>query len=53
MPKVFDLLKIPYPKSFELRPQCPKCSGYQGGKMKKITDLAIKFAKSHGIPVYK
>ncbi|HEV2498810.1 MAG TPA: hypothetical protein VGY31_04425 [Terriglobia bacterium] len=53
MPQVFKALGIPYPDTFELRPQCPKCSGFQGGKMKEIMTLAVSYAKRKGITVYK
>ncbi len=54
MEQVFKDLGLAYPKSFDLRPQCPRCSGHQGGKMKQIMDVATAYATENlGIVVYK
>ena len=53
MEPVFEQLEIPYPETFELLPQCPRCSGKQGGDMAKITRLARSFANRNGIVVYE
>ena len=55
MEQVFNDLGIPYPEDdeFLLRPQCPRCSGQQGGSLRRISALAIKFARIKSILVYK
>ena len=53
MEEVFRLLEIDYPKDFVLRPQCPRCSGAQGGSLRKIADMAQDYARHVGITVYK
>lgn len=39
-------------QDFELRPQCPRCSHEQGGKMKHVADWSKELAKKIGITVY-
>lgn len=46
MEELFAHLGLEYPKSWELRPQCPRCSGNQGGNMKKIRDEAIDYCRN-------
>jgi hypothetical protein len=41
------------PTQQELRPQCPRCSGNQGGKLSQISKKALAFAKAHSITFYK
>ncbi|WP_263381536.1 hypothetical protein [Granulicella arctica] len=41
------------PAQQELRPQCPRCSGNQGGKLKQIADYAQQYATQHNITFYK
>lgn len=41
------------PKQQELRPQCPRCSGNQGGKLSQISKLALAFAEANNITFYK
>lgn len=55
MPQVFKLLDIPLPdfNNLEVRPQCPRCSNRQGGKMSRISILARQYARDNGIVVYK
>lgn len=55
MLQVFKLLGLEnlIPEIYELRPQCPRCSGHQGGKMSQIATLAQEFAILLGIPVNK
>lgn len=54
MEEVFKDLGLAYPTSFDLRPQCPRCSGQQGGKMKQIMDVATAYATENlKIVVYK
>ena len=55
MPRVFQLLKIEAIDFTKLvvRPQCPRCSHRQGGKLRAIARLAIEVAKENNIPVYK
>ncbi len=54
MEGVFADLGFKYPTTFELRPQCPRCSGHQGGKMKQIMDVATEYARENlGMVVYK
>lgn len=55
MPQVFKLLKIDLPdfNNLEVRPQCPRCSGHQGGKVNRITILAKKYARDNNVVVYK
>lgn len=55
MDDVFKALKLIQhkPKQQELRPQCPRCSGNQGGKLSQISKLALAFAEVNGITFYK
>lgn len=54
MEMLFSHLGLPYPKSFDLRPQCAKCSGHQGGKMLKISIEAQEYCRTVlGITVNK
>lgn len=54
MESVFKDLGIDYPDTFDLRPQCPRCSGHQGGKMKQIMDVATAYATENlKMVVYK
>jgi hypothetical protein len=55
MKDVFEALGLgmDYPKHFELRPQCTKCSGHQGGKIASIMWDAVNFALQNGIMVMK
>jgi hypothetical protein len=55
MPQVMKELGISdlIPKQLELRPQCYRCSGNQGGKMSQISKLAQEYAAEVGIPVAK
>ena len=53
MEAVFKNLGLEYPDTFDLRPQCPRCSGHQGGKIKQIRDEAMKYATAQRLPVYK
>lgn len=54
MEVLFDHLGLPWPTKFELRPQCPRCSGNQGGNMRWIAEEAVAYARDVlGIPVYK
>lgn len=53
MQMVFELLGIEYPTEFELRPQCPRCSGDQGGSIRYIAERVQDYARLIGIPVYK
>lgn len=54
MEDLFGHLGLTYPTDFELRPQCPRCSGHQGGKMKAVADEAIAYCRDVlQIPVYK
>lgn len=41
------------PQQQELRPQCPRCSGNQGGKLSNISKVAKQFAKQNDIKFYK
>jgi hypothetical protein len=41
------------PAKQELRPQCPRCSGNQGGKLKQIATLAQDYATQNNITFYK
>jgi hypothetical protein len=41
------------PTQQELRPQCPRCSGNQGGKLKQIADYAQQYAAQNNIVFYK
>jgi hypothetical protein len=41
------------PARQELRPQCPRCSGNQGGKMSQIAKKALAYAADNGITFYK
>jgi len=53
MEQVFDVLGLAFPQNFELRPQCPRCSGDQGGAIRRIRTLALRCAKANGITAYK
>ncbi len=53
MEQVFNHMKLPYPKKFELRPQRPRCSTLQGGKMSRITRLGLAYARKNKLTVYK
>lgn len=55
MRKVLDNLGLgkKIPESYELRPQCARCSSHQGGKMTMIARLAQEYASLVGITVYK
>jgi hypothetical protein len=54
MQDVFKDLGLTYPTTFELRPQCPRCSGNQGGKVKQIMEVATAYARENlKITVYK
>jgi hypothetical protein len=55
MPQVLKLLGLPEIDfdQLEVRPQCPRCSHRQGGKLNEISRLAIKFARTNNITVYK
>lgn len=55
MPQVFSLLKLPPidTNNLQVRPQCPRCSHLQGGKLNAIVRLALVAARENGIVVYK
>lgn len=55
MPQVFEVLGIHEIDwdELELRPQCPRCSTRQGGKISTISVRALQFARTVGITVYK
>lgn len=55
MPQVFQLLGITVPdfNNLEVRPQCPRCSNRQGGKVGRIAIMAREYARNNGIVVYK
>jgi hypothetical protein len=41
------------PAQQELRPQCSRCSGNQGGKLSQIAKKALAYATDNGITFYK
>lgn len=45
--------RIGVPKGYELRPQCPKCSHEQGGKIASLTNRAYDFLRKLNLPTYK
>lgn len=45
--------KIAVGQNFELRPQCPRCSHEQGGKMNELHKRSTRLAKRLGIPVLR
>ncbi|HEX7360054.1 MAG TPA: hypothetical protein VF283_06160 [Bryobacteraceae bacterium] len=53
METIFKVLGLAYPTTFELRPQCPRCSGNQGGSLSSLARQAQQFAKDHQIITYK
>jgi hypothetical protein len=55
MGKVMEFLGLAgrKPPRQELRPQCPRCSGNQGGKMSLISKKATAFAAANNITFYK
>jgi hypothetical protein len=55
MEEVMKFLKIDdrRPAQQELRPQCPRCSGNQGGKLSNISKKALAFAQANNITFYK
>ena len=53
MEQIFRRLDLDYPAEFELRPQCPRCSGAQGGRMSRISVLALNLADQTGETQYK
>jgi hypothetical protein len=48
-----ELSDIKITQSFELRPQCPRCSHEQGGKMSKIARWSKTLAQRMNITVYR
>ena len=53
MEEVFKKLGLTYPRKFYLKPQCPRCSGDQGGNVSSIMWDALNFAGNNGITVMK
>jgi len=53
MPKVCAKLGITLPAKTVLRPQCPRCSGAQGGDLAHVVSFALLAAQEMGIVVYK
>jgi hypothetical protein len=53
MPKVCAALGVTLPAKTVLRPQCPRCSGAQGGDLAHVVTQAILAAQQLGITVYK
>lgn len=49
---VKSLDKLEIPTEFELRPQCPRCSHEQGGKLREVAGWAKRLAEALGITVY-
>ncbi|HUO31909.1 MAG TPA: hypothetical protein VMU80_21995 [Bryobacteraceae bacterium] len=52
-PVLCEKLGVDLPTKFALRPQCPRCSGNQGGNMSAITKLAIQVSAELGVAVGK